>query len=101
MKPRPVHLSPVAGRDFAEGMAFWNEGLGPARALWSGNPLATTSDWPGPADQPHGLGAAAMRATVLDEIVTFAVRIRPFEHHRLLAGDARHQVQQRAAVIVH
>ena len=72
-----------------------------ACALRSGQPVGGNLDWPGPADQPHRLGAAAKRAAVLDEIVTSVVRIGSFEHHRLLAGDASHQVQQRAAVIVH
>jgi hypothetical protein len=54
-----------------------------------------------PANKPNGFLAPANHAAVLNEVIAFTIRVGLLELHRLPADDARHQVQQWTAIIIH
>jgi hypothetical protein len=65
--------------------------VGLGRSVWRGRP----------ARKPHRLHTIALPAAVSNYVSALIVGIGPLQLHRLLANDARQQIQQRVTIIVH
>lgn len=56
---------------------------------------------PRPTIQTKHFGTAAQTTAIPDKVIAIAVRVDPLQLHAVLTINASHQVQKRAAIIVH